>query len=102
MEPAGSVGLPFFQAAVAVVFGLEPAPFGIAAFQFEPVVVGIVVRLLLGAALVNVATFAGALAAAVVGAMFSTVVAVFGARLWVALTGKDVVGKTDPVGARPA
>lgn len=54
-------------------------------------VVFIVALLLLGAEGNSVAEFIAAVAAAVVGAMFSTVVAVFGARLWAALVARESV-----------
>lgn len=70
--------------------------FLIASLAAQAVVV-VVLRLVLGPALITVATLLGGLAAAVVGAIFSAVVAVFGARLYAALLARDAV----PIAAAP-
>lgn len=74
-------GLALKLIGVSLLFGIVYL-IAAAAAQF---VVGIVSRLLLGAANIPTATWLGALAAAIVGAAFSVVVATFSARLYAAL-----------------
>ena len=56
----------------------------------------VVFRLLLGAEQIALATFIGALALALVTAVFSTIVAVFGARLYAALRAREDAPATGP------